>query len=112
MSAAKFELDNLCVMLDYNKIQLSGAIKDIMNIEPLLDKWKSFNWNTLEIDGHDFKAITESLEQAEGVKGKPTLILCQTLKGKGVSFMEGKWEWHGKAPNREEGEKAIQEILA
>lgn len=111
MAAPKFKLDNLCVLVDYNKIQLSGAIKDIMDVEPLLDKWRSFNWNTIEIDGHDFKAIIQALDQSERVKEKPTLILCQTTKGKGVSFMEEKWEWHGKAPNREEGEKAIQEIL-
>lgn len=112
MAAPKFRLDNLCVLLDYNKIQLSGAVKDIMDLEPLLDKWRAFNWHTLEIDGHDFAAIIRALDEAEKTKGKPTLILCQTIKGKGVSFMEGKWEWHGKAPNREEGERAIQEILA
>jgi len=100
------------VLLDYNKIQLSGAVKDIMDIEPLLDKWRSFKWNAIEIDGHDFNSIVRTLDQAETIKDRPTLILCQTIKGKGVSFMEGKWEWHGKAPSREEGEKAIQEILA
>ena len=112
MAAPKFKLDNLCVLLDYNKIQLSGAIKDIMDVEPLLQKWQAFNWNTLEINGHDFQAIVDALEESERVKGKPTLILCHTIKGKGVSFMEGKWEWHGKAPNRDEGQKAIEEILA
>lgn len=112
MAAPKFKLDNLCVLLDYNKIQLSGAVKEIMNLEPLINKWRAFNWNTLEIDGHDFQQIIQSLDQAESVKEKPTLILCHTIKGKGVSFMEGKWEWHGKAPNREEGQRAIQEILA
>lgn len=112
MAAPKFKLDNLCVLLDYNKVQLSGEIKDIMNVEPLIDKWRAFNWNTIEIDGHDFQAIIQALNAAERVKEKPTLILCHTTKGKGVSFMEGKWEWHGKAPTREEGERAIQEILA
>jgi transketolase len=111
MAAPKFRLDNLCALLDYNKIQLSGAVKNIMDLEPLLDKWRAFNWHTLEIDGHDFAAIIRALDEAEKTKGRPTLILCQTIKGKGVSFMEGKWEWHGKAPNREEGERAIQEIL-
>lgn len=110
MAAPMFQLDNLCVLLDYNKIQLSGAVKDIMNIEPLADKWRSFNWNVIEIDGHNFESILTALDQSEQIKGKPTLILCQTVKGKGVSFMEGKWEWHGKAPNKEEGERAIQEI--
>lgn len=112
MAAPKFHLDNLCVLLDYNKIQLSGAVKEIMDLEPLLDKWRAFNWHTAEIDGHDFLSIARALDEAEKTKGRPTLILCQTIKGKGVSFMEGKWEWHGKAPNREEGEKAVQEILA
>ncbi|MBI4527604.1 MAG: transketolase [Deltaproteobacteria bacterium] len=112
MAAPKFKLDNLCVLLDYNKIQLSGEIKDIMDLEPLLDKWRAFNWHTLEIAGHDFAAIIQALEAAEKIKQNPTMILCHTTKGKGVSFMEGKWEWHGKAPNREEGERAIKEILA
>jgi len=112
MAAPKFKLDNLCVLLDYNKIQLSGAVRDIMNLEPLADKWRAFNWNVTEIDGHDFGAISKALNDAEKVKDKPTLILCHTIKGKGVSFMEGKWEWHGKSPNREEGERAVQEILA
>ncbi|TAK05921.1 transketolase [bacterium] len=112
MAAPKFKLDNLCVLLDYNKIQLSGAVKDIMNLEPLINKWRAFNWNTLEIDGHNFQEIIRSMDEAESVKEKPTLILCHTTKGKGVSFMEGKWEWHGKAPSREEGERAVQEILA
>ncbi len=112
MAAPKFKLDNLCALLDYNKVQLSGEIKDIMNVEPLLDKWRAFNWNAIEIDGHDFQAIIRALDDAEKVSEKPTLILCHTTKGKGVSFMEGKWEWHGKAPNREEGERAVQELLA
>jgi len=112
LAAPKFALDNLCVLLDYNKIQLSGAIKDIMDLEPLLDKWRTFNWNAMEIDGHDFTAIVSALDEAERVKGRPTLILCHTIKGKGVSFMEGKWEWHGKAPNQEEGRRAIDEIQA
>ena len=112
MAAPQFKLDNLCVLLDYNKIQLSGAVKDIMNLEPLLNKWRAFNWNTAEIDGHDFQAIIQALDEAGRVKDKPTLVLCHTIKGKGVSFMEGKWEWHGKAPNQEEGKRAIQEILA
>lgn len=112
MAAPKFQLGNLCVLLDNNKIQLSGAIKDIMDVEPLLNKWQAFNWNTLEIDGHDFQAIIQALDESERIRDKPTLILCHTIKGKGVSFMEGKWEWHGKAPTRDEGQKAIEAILA
>ena len=77
----------------------------------LVDKWRAFNWNTLEIDGHSIPAILEALEAAEKCHGQPTIIVCQTTKGKGVSFMEGKWEWHGKAPTRAEGDQAIAEIL-
>lgn len=110
MCAPRFKLDNLCVLLDYNHIQLSGRVDDIMSLEPLVEKWKAFNWNTIEIDGHSMTAIVEALEAAEKVRGKPTIIVCQTTKGKGVSFMENKWEWHGKAPTREEGERAIAEI--
>jgi len=112
MAAPKFNLDNLCVLLDYNKIQLSGRVANIMDIEPLRDKWKAFHWHTIEIDGHNLEAIMAALNEAENVKEKPTFILCHTIKGKGVSFMEDKWEWHGKSPSREEAEKAIQELLA
>jgi len=111
MAAPKFKLDNLCVLLDYNKIQLSGAIKDIMELEPLGDKWRAFNWHVIELDGHDYTAVIQALDYSETIKDKPTLILCNTIKGKGVSFMEGKWEWHGKAPTKEEGQRAIEEIL-
>ena len=112
MAAPKFKLDNLTVLLDYNKIQLSGSVKDIMDVEPLLGKWQAFNWHTMELDGHDYPSVIQALDESEKTKGKPTLILCHTVKGKGVSFMEGKWEWHGKAPSKEEGQRAIEEILA
>lgn len=111
MSAPKFRVDNLCVLMDYNHIQLSGNVDDIMSLEPLVDKWRAFNWNTIEIDGHSMPAILDALAAAEKCHGQPTIIICQTTKGKGVSFMEGKWEWHGKAPTPEEGERAIAEIL-
>lgn len=110
MAAPRFRLDNLCVLMDYNHIQLSGVVDEIMSLEPLLDKWRAFNWNTLEIDGHDFPAILKALDQAEQFHEGPTIIVCQTTKGKGVSFMENRWEWHGKAPTTEEGERAIHEI--
>ena len=110
MAAPRFKLDNLCVLMDYNHIQLSGVVDEIMSLEPLLDKWRAFNWNTLEIDGHDFPAILKALDQAEQFHEGPTIIVCQTTKGKGVSFMENRWEWHGKAPTTEEGERAIHEI--
>jgi len=111
MSAPRFKLDNLCVLMDYNHIQLSGVTDEIMSLEPLLDKWRAFNWNTLEIDGHSFPAILDALKAAEEHRGGPTMIVCQTVKGKGVSFMENRWEWHGKAPSRDEGDRAIEEIV-
>ena len=111
MSAPRFKLDNLCVLMDYNHIQLSGVTDEIMSLEPLLDKWRAFNWNTLEIDGHDFPAILDALKAAEQHRDGPTMIVCQTVKGKGVSFMENRWEWHGKAPSREEGDRAIEELV-
>jgi transketolase len=83
-----------------------------MDLDPLPEKWRAFRWHVLEIDGHDFTAVGKALDEAEGTTGKPTIIVAHTVKGKGVSFMEGKWEWHGKAPNREEAERAIQELLA
>ena len=111
MSAPRFGLDNLCVLMDYNHIQLSGGTDEIMSLEPVLDKWRAFNWNTLEIDGHSFPAILDALQAAEQHRDGPTMIVCQTVKGKGVSFMENRWEWHGKAPSREEGERAVEELV-
>ncbi|MDH4127238.1 MAG: transketolase [Spirochaetota bacterium] len=112
MSAAKFKLDNLCVILDYNKGQIDGNVCDVMNIEPLADKIKAFNWHVINIDGHNFNEILKALDEAETIKNKPTFIIANTIKGKGVSFMEGKNEWHGVAPNQEQCELAIKEISA
>ncbi len=112
MSSAKYGLDNFCVILDYNKSQIDGTIKEVMNIEPLLDKVRAFNWHVIEIDGHDFVQIIDAYNEAESIKGKPSFIIAHTVKGKGVSFMEGKTEWHGKAPNYEEAEIAIKELGA
>ncbi len=110
MSAPKFKLDNLCAILDYNKGQIDGYVKDVMNVEPLADKLKAFNWNVITIDGHNFDEILNAYNQAEETKGKPTFIIANTIKGKGVSFMEGNNEWHGKSPSKSECEKAIQEL--
>ena len=112
LAAPKFKADNLTAILDYNKVQLSGRVKDIMDLDPLPEKWRAFRWHVLEIDGHDFTAIGKALEEAEATTGRPTVIVAHTVKGKGVSFMEGKWEWHGKAPSREEAEQAVRELLA
>lgn len=112
MSAPKFKLDTLTTILDYNKGQIDGPTNEIMNLEPIKDKVKAFNWNMIEIDGHNFEQILGALDEAQKTKGKPTFILAHTIKGKGVSFMEGQIGWHGKAPNREQAELAVKEILA
>lgn len=110
LSAPKFNLDNLCVILDYNKSQIDGYTKDVMDLEPLKAKLESFRWNVLEIDGHNFAEIENAFNVAREVKGKPTYIIAHTIKGKGVSFMEDNVEWHGKAPNEKETELALQEL--
>lgn len=115
MSAPKFKLSNLCVILDYNKGQIDGPVHQVMPIEPVVDKWKAFGWHVLEIDGHDMEQIIKSLQEARQLEtsgdGKPVFIVAHTVKGKGVSFMENKIEWHGVAPKPEEREKAKAEIL-
>jgi len=110
LSAPKFNLDNLCVILDYNKSQIDGYVKDVMNLEPIKEKLIAFNWNVLEIDGHDFAEIEKAINQSKTIKQKPSFIIAHTVKGKGVSFMEDKVDWHGKAPNEKETELALQEL--
>jgi transketolase len=104
-------LDNLCVILDYNKIQLDDFVKKVLDLEPVLEKWKAFGWPVIEIDGHDLAQIAKALDQAEAIKGRPTFIVAHTVKGKSVSFMENNPEWHGKAPKPQEGIRAVREIL-
>ncbi len=110
LSAPKFNLDNLCVILDYNKSQIDGYTKDVMDLEPLKAKLEAFRWNVLEIDGHNFIQIENAFKIARETKGRPTYIIAHTIKGKGVSFMEDNVEWHGKAPNEKETELALQEL--
>ncbi len=110
MSAHRFALDNLCAILDNNNLQIDGTIEEIKKPYPLKEKWEAFGWNTLEIDGHNFDEIETALKNAKGTKGKPTMIIAHTIKGKGVSFMEGKKEWHGKAPKGEQLKQAIWEL--
>ena len=110
MSAPKFGLDNLIVFLDYNKGQIDGPTKEIMNLEPLRDKWEAFNWDVQEIDGHDIPRVISAIERTRNLKGKPHLIIAHTIKGKGVSFMEGNIDWHGKAPTKDEAAAAIEEL--
>lgn len=110
MSAAHYKLDNLCAVLDYNGYQIDGSISQVMGLEPLNDKWKAFGWHTIEIDGHDFNQILDAYNKANTIKGKPTIIIAKTVKGKGVSFMEHTHEWHGKTPDKQQKEHAIKEI--
>ena len=110
LSAAHFKLDNLVAIVDCNGIQLSGWTRDIMNLEPLTQKWQAFGWHTIDIDGHDFKQILAALEEAKKIKGKPSVIIAHTIKGKGVSFMESNVAFHGKPPTPEEAEKALKEL--
>jgi len=110
MAASHYKCDNLCAILDYNGFQIDGKVKDIMNIEPLKEKWQAFGWHTIEIDGHNIKEILLAYDEAKRVKGKPTIIIAKTIKGKGVSFMENTVDFHGRAPNPEETKKALEEL--
>lgn len=110
MFAAHYKLDNLTVFLDHNGLQIDGRNEEVMNIEPIDEKFKSFGWNVISIDGHDFEEIFEALERAKKATGKPTMIIAKTVKGKGVSFMEDQAGWHGKAPSKEEAEQALKEL--
>lgn len=112
MSAAKWKLDNLCALIDVNGLQIDGKTADVMPPEPLDKKLEAFNWNVLTVDGHDYDAVRQALAAARKTKGVPTAILLKTLKGKGVSYMEGSAGWHGKAPNDEQYEIAVAELTA
>ncbi|MBW2989473.1 transketolase [Candidatus Woesearchaeota archaeon] len=109
MSSAHHKLDNLCVILDCNGLQIDGKVEDVKNINPIKKKFEAFNFNTIEIDGHDYGEILSALEKADKAKGKPTMIIANTIKGKGVPYMENKAEWHGKACKPEELEKLCKE---
>ena len=112
MAAAKFRLDNLCGIVDVNGLQIDGRTADVMPSEPLDKKWEAFGWHVIKIDGHDYGAIQAAFEEAEAVKGQPTMILARTVKGRGVSFMENDAGWHGKAPNVQQYEQAKAELDA
>ena len=112
MSADKYHLDNLCAVVDYNKMQIDGTTDDVMPLGDLAAKWAAFGWHVIEVDGHDYAALADAFEQAKTVKGKPTVVLAHTVKGKGVSFMEGVYTWHGKAPNDEQYAQAKSELEA
>jgi transketolase len=110
MAGAFHKLDNVVAIVDYNGIQLDGFVKDIMEVAPLADKWRSFGWHTLEIDGHNPAAVRKAFEEAAATKGKPTCIVAHTIKGKGVSFMENNPKFHGVAPTPAEVTLALQEL--
>ena len=110
MFAAHHKLDNLVMIIDRNNIQIDGYTQDVMNLEPLSDKYKAFGWNVVELDGNNVRDIKKALEKAMHSKGKPTVLIALTIPGKGVSEFEGKYEWHGKPPSKEQGEKALAEL--
>lgn len=110
MTASHYNLDNLCGIIDFNKLQIDGHVCDVMDMGHLKDKWHSFGWEAFEVDGHDFEQLLDAYGKAQQVKGKPSIILAHTIKGKGVSFIENKVEWHGIAPKPDELERALKEL--
>lgn len=110
MSAGKWKLDHLIEVIDYNDIQIDGPVSNVMPLEPFRAKYEAFNWNVIEVDGNDMKAVIHAVEEAKGMTGKPTLVMAHTNPGKGVSFMEHDYTWHGKPPGPEEAEKALTEL--
>ena len=112
MFAAHYKLDNLTAFLDFNGLQIDGDIREVMNSTPIDKKFEAFNWNVITIDGHDYDQIRNAIDEAQTVKGKPTIIIANCIKGKGVSFMENQAGWHGAAPNKEQFEQAIAELDA
>jgi transketolase len=112
MSAAHFKADNLVAIVDYNKYQETGPIKREMELEPFMEKWEGFGWNVIEADGHDLKDLLNGFKQVKGVKGKPSAIIAHTVKGKGVSFVEADFTFHGRALSPEQAEKAREELHA
>jgi transketolase len=110
MAASHYGVDGLTAILDYNGLQVDGDVDSLMAIEPLTDKWKAFGWWVQEIDGHDTAQIATSLLHAREVKGKPGIIVAHTVKGKGVSFLEGRYEWHAGGLTREQRDRAMKEL--
>lgn len=111
MTSSHYKLDNLCLIVDNNNLQIDGRVSDVMSIYPLTEKFKSFGFEVINIDGHDIKQIIRAFNKAKTVKGKPTVIIAKTVKGKGVPFMEDIADWHGKAPKEEEYNIAIKELF-
>ena len=112
MLAAHRKLDNLCIVLDWNGLQIDGEVEKVMNPTPYPEKFQAFGWHTILVDGHDFDRLAAAFAEAKTVKGKPTAIIAKTVKGKGVSFMENRVEWHGSAPKDAQYEQGIEELKA
>lgn len=110
MLAGKYRLRNLIAVIDRNNIQIEGDTENVMPLEPLADKWRAFNWHVIEVSGHDFAALNQSVEEAQAVHEKPTVIIAHTIPGKGVKAFERDYKWHGKAPNKEEADMALKEL--
>ncbi len=110
MTASKYHLDNLCAILDYNDLQIDGTIEEVKGLDNIEGKFKSFGFHTIVVDGHNIEQLINAFETAKITKGKPTILIAKTRKGKGISFMENQVEWHGKAPNEEEYEQAKKEL--
>lgn len=110
MAASKYKLDNLCVIVDNNNLQIDGTIEEVMSSYPIDKKFESFGFNVISIDGHNIEEIKKAFKKARKTKNKPTCIIAKTIKGKGISFMENQVGWHGKAPNKEQYDKAMEEL--
>ena len=110
MAAAHYKVDNLCAIIDRNRLQIDGSTEEVMDIDPLRDKWTVFGWKAIEIDGHDFSQIKMALERAEMTKGQPTVIIANTIMGKGVSSIENNNAWHGKVPSKEQLGGFLEEL--
>ena len=110
MTASHYKLDNVCAIIDFNKLQIDGFCCDVKDMGAYIDKWKNFGWNVIEVDGHDIGKLIDAFDRARTIKGMPTMIIAHTIKGKGVSFVENKVEWHGVAPKKDEYERAIKEL--
>ena len=110
MASGHYKLDNLCVIVDWNGLQIDGNNDDVITVKPIDKKFEAFGFNVIEIDGHNFEEIFDAFDKARACKGKPTAIIARTHKGQGVSFMEDEAGWHGKAPNDEQLEQAVSEL--
>ena len=110
MTTAHYKLDNLCIFIDYNGLQIDGDVHTVMNPSPIDKKFEAFGWNVISIDGHNYEEILGALQQAKEMKEKPTAIIAKTIKGQGVSFMENDYTWHGTAPNAEQAAQAFKEL--